>query len=272
MAKTALLIGIDYISMPQNRLKGCVDDILNTRNMLIDAFDYGVDDITLLRDDDPLNMPTRENIINNLKRVVENSSKMEEIWIHYSGHGSQIPDKKTFKPTGLDDILVPIDYATNGFIADIELLQIIKDIKCRAILIFDCCHSGTICDLQWSFEYISPTKYTRTKVDNFIIDNPNIYVFSSCKDNQTSEDVYSDVFKQYVGIFTLTFLERLRNSNHNIPILLLYREVCYYMKNWGYIQTPILSCSNIEPNYVFCKPNQHSKTHFDNMDFTLLEG
>jgi hypothetical protein len=271
MTRKALLIGIDYIDIPEIKLNGCIDDILNMRNMLVDAFDYHIDDITMLRDDDADNMPTRDNIMKYLNALVIGSDKFEEIWVHYSGHGSQIPDKKTFKPSGLDDILVPIDYSTNGFIADIELLEIIKDIKCRAIFIFDCCHSGTICDLQWSFEYISPSKYTRTKIDNIIIDNPNIYVLSSCKDNQTSQDIYSDKFKQSVGAFSLTFLERLRNANHNIPIMLLYRDICYYMKKWGYTQTPILSSSNSEPNFVFYKPTNHEGTPFEYVEFKMTD-
>jgi len=38
--KKALLIGIDYIKNPEYYLRGCINDVIVVRNMLIDAYDY----------------------------------------------------------------------------------------------------------------------------------------------------------------------------------------------------------------------------------------
>ena len=65
--KKALLIGINYINDPDSSLQGCIEDVINMRNMLIDAYDYDVSNILTLRDDAIVteNQPTRDNIINN---------------------------------------------------------------------------------------------------------------------------------------------------------------------------------------------------------------
>ena len=64
--KKALLIGIDYIKIPDITLNGCINDTINIKNSLIDAYDYDINNITMLRDDEtrPVLQPTRENIIN----------------------------------------------------------------------------------------------------------------------------------------------------------------------------------------------------------------
>ena len=253
--KKALLIGINYTEIDnQQTLYGCIDDIISIRNMLIDAYDYDNDNITMLRDDYPNRLPTYYNIICGLQSLLLESGNLDEIWIHYSGHGRQQENPESIKGTGMDDMIVPVDYETSGYITDTMLLSFIKQIKCRAILIFDCCHSGTICDLQWSFEYV-PTEpfYTLRKIDNVIVENPNIYVFSGCKDDQNSEDVYSVFFKESIGLFTLSFIECLRNVHHNTSILELYIDICYLLYSQGYKQTPVLSCSTNNPDYVITK-------------------
>ena len=255
--KRALLIGIDYKSDTNAKLNGCVDDVINIRNMLIDAYNYDAGNITILRDDidDPSKLPTNQNIIQHLSSIVNESGNLSEIWIHYSGHGSQINDFASLKHNGIDQVIVPVDYMYTGFIADAQLLSIIREIKCHAMLVFDSCHSGTVCDLPWSFEYTSPTTYTRTMVDDVVIENPNIHMFSGCKDNQTSADTYSPLLKEAVGAFTFTFIETLRRLHYAIDILLLYREVCIKLEKDGYSQRPIFSSSSIEPKYRLKRPS-----------------
>ena len=264
--KKALLIGINYINSPDISLEGCFDDVLNMRNVLIDAYDYRSTDIITLRDDDsdPAKLPTKKNIVSMFEYLAESSSDLEELWIHYSGHGTQIKNlKNNFirddNVSKTDDVLVPMDYNDNGFISDLDLLAMIQKIQCRAIFIFDCCHSGTICDLPWSFQYQSPTSCLVKKSSVSIMSNNNIYVFSSSKDNQTSADTYNAIDRQMAGAFTTSFITCLRNSHHNIPILNLYRDVCIDLAERGFQQTPIFSSSNPSPSYVIAKPSVSAK-------------
>src|SRR5665213_301927 len=90
--KRALLIGSNYLTDPRNRLRGCIDDVVNMNKLLISTFHYEPHNITILRDDvhDVTVHPTRANIISNIKRVVAETTSVDALFIHYSGHGAQI--------------------------------------------------------------------------------------------------------------------------------------------------------------------------------------
>jgi len=251
--KRALLIGIDYLSIPSITLNGCIYDVINMSHMLTDAYDYS--NITILRDDinNASTMPTRANIMNNLLSLVQQSGPLDEIWIHYSGHGSQIPDKTAYANTGLDGIIVPVDYQTAGFITDKDLLAIVQKIQCKALLLFDSCHSGTMCDLQWSFQFNSPTSLTKTKNNNVAIANPNIYMISGCKNEQTSADAFIKTDESAEGAFTNAFITALRYYRHNVSISNLYQYVCGYLAANKFTQVPILSTTTQTPSYTFIR-------------------
>jgi len=248
--KKALLIGINYYSLPDITLNGCIDDITNMRNMLIDAYDYSQNNIIMLRDDisNASAQPTRVNIMNALISLIAQSSSLEELWIHYSGHGSQIPDFNKDEAGGYDSILVPVDYRTRGFIVDDDLLNIIKNSKCRTVILTDSCHSGTVFDLPYSYEFQNNNIFSRTLNNNINISNPNIFMFSGCKDTQTSADTYNSDTSQAVGAFTDAFIACLRNKQHNTNFISLYRDVCTYLINKGYDQKPMFSSSSSLPN------------------------
>ena len=255
--KKALLIGINYMNDSDITLNGCIDDVINMRNILIDAYDYDPSNILTLRDDDihSIHQPTRNNIINNLKKLANESDKLDELWLHYSGHGSLIFDNKSINADKMENILVPVDYKTKGFILDIELLAIVKTIKCKTMLLFDSCHSGTMCDLPWAIEYKNPLNYTVTHINNVVISNPNIFMFSGCKDSQTSDDSYSTENQQYVGAFTDAFLHSLRKNRHNVAYKVLYRDICENLAQNGFTQMPVFSSSSKEPNLIFTRAN-----------------
>jgi hypothetical protein len=260
MKKRALLIGINYFNMPEYRLLGCIDDICNARNMLIDAYGYNKSNIIMLRDDteNPGLMPTYENIMRELNDIVSTNS--DEIWIQYSGHGTQFQNK-TDKSL-MDDVIVPIDYYNTSYIFDYDIYKILLKIQCRAILLFDCCHSGSVGNLPWTF-MLSNNSTNDTNIittnNNTTMPNPNIYLISSCKDNQTSMDVYNREMSQDVGVFSNTFNECLRDSNHQIDIMTLYKNICNNLIANGFSQTPILSSSTNTPNHVFSRTKDSCK-------------
>lgn len=258
--KKALLIGIDYTDISGLTLKGCINDIINMRNMLIDTYDFNSDDIIMLRDDDYIKYqpPTYFNILHSLSSIVNESNNLEEFWLHYSGHGSRIHNYNS--NSEFSEIIIPIDFKESACISDYELLNQIKELKCRSILLFDCCHSGTVCDLPWIFEFSNINKKNinnnmideikKTKINDFIIDNSNIFMFSGCKDDQTSSDTIN-LLNQKVGAFTNSFLECLRKSHHNIDIMSLYKNICNDLIENGYTQIPLLSSTTHEPKYNF---------------------
>jgi len=253
--KKALTIGINYIHVPNTSLRGCIDDIENMTEILVQQYGFLNENVVQLRDDSnqPSAQPTRSNILRELIKIVEESDKCSEIWIHYSGHGSQIRDTLSEKPDGLDEVIVPVDFNQSGFIADIEIFDIIKNTKCKTMLVFDSCHSATVCNLQWGFEF-NGNNFIRKQTANKTISNPNVFCMSGCKDSQTSADTYSAELKEPVGAFTDAILHCLKMNGYNVNVLKLIADVTTYIKNEGYTQTPYLSCSGGFPSsYLFLK-------------------
>lgn len=256
MSRKALLVGINYIQHPDIQLNGCISDTKNMQTMLRNVYGYDNTNIVSLRDDYPAMMPSRRNILAQLSALVYQSAQLSEIWFHYSGHGSQIRDLNGDEVSGLDDILVPSDYDSAGIITDDELYSLIQQIKCPAMILIDSCHSGSACDLPWSFTYTNPSQYMRTQIGpnkRAPMTNPKIYMFSGCKDSQSSADSYDDTKQEYVGAFTNAFINCLQKTQYNRPILLLYRDVCMNLAQNGFPQVPVLSSSSASPTYQFAK-------------------
>jgi len=86
--KKALLIGINYIEDPSNKLEGCINDVKNIKKQ-INKFYPKCDQFKLLTDDATnLNeKPTRQNIINAINWLVSDLKAGDSVYFHYSGHG-----------------------------------------------------------------------------------------------------------------------------------------------------------------------------------------
>jgi hypothetical protein len=204
----------------------------------------------MLRDDidDKTMKPTGANILYQLQKITSESSKLEEIWIHYSGHGSQIKDTNGDETSKMDSVIVPLDYLTKGLISDDTILSIIRNVKCKCILLFDSCNSGSICDLPYSFINKTGGGYGTIINNKFKLSNPNIFCFSSCRDTQTSSDAFSTMSDEYVGAFTFSFIETLRKNKHNVNYLQIYQDTCKGLVENGFTQIPVFSASTSNPN------------------------
>lgn len=245
--KKALLIGINYIQTNIS-LNGCIEDVVSMNTMLKDVYKY--DQVTILRDDitnSPTTQPTRNNIITALTQLIVDSVNCSEIWIHYSGHGTRVRDVNGDEVSGLDSVLVPIDYMTAGLIVDDVLYTIIQHSKCKTIILMDSCNSGTVIDLPWSYTIVTSNSYRRSLNNRYNLLNSQIYMFSGCKDNQTSADTFSIQLGKYVGAFTFAFLTCLKNANYNISLLRLYRDICVFLSKNRYSQIPMYSSSSSNP-------------------------
>lgn len=249
--KKAVCIGINYYNSPRNTLNGCIDDCVNMKNVLIDAYGYTNDNVITLRDDiqNSALLPTRQNILTNLKNLISSSNNCDEICFFYSGHGTQTTNKNN------KDIqnIIPMDFYNSGVINSDELYSIIINAKCKFLLFFDSCHSGTVCDLPYTFEYKTPSYYLKTQLSNTPLQNQNIFMFSACKDNQTSADTYEAEYQQYEGAFTDAFLHSLRKNNHNVDIFQAFKDTCIFLQQRNFSQIPIFSSSSPNPSYVFSR-------------------
>ena len=247
MTKRALLIGCNYTATPSVKLTGCINDVVHMRNTLIDAYGYQVANIYLLRDDVNNMLPTRANILSYLTQLVATSVAADTLWIHYSGHGTQIRDTNGDETDRLDECIVPCNYKTAGVITDDDLFAILKNAKCKLIIFFDSCYSGTVCDLQYSINYNNGA-LSKTVNKSKMISNTNIVMISGCQDSQTSADAYDSFQQQGVGAFTQTLLETLRSYDHNVELLPLYSSLCANLKSSRFSQMPVLSSSIPSPS------------------------
>jgi hypothetical protein len=139
--KRALLIGInDYKAVPS--LRGSINDVETMREVLVTRWGFADTNVKLLTDQ----AATRAGILAALEDLVSSAGPNDTVYLHYSGHGSEVEDLSGDEEAGLDQTLVPQD-GRSGAVRDIvddELAVIIARLRARsAIIVLDSCHSGT---------------------------------------------------------------------------------------------------------------------------------
>ncbi|MDH5774814.1 MAG: caspase family protein [Nitrospirota bacterium] len=140
--KRALLIGIGkYEVLP--RLPGSKNDIDLVHQVLMSRYGFSDHNIHVVRDE----AATRVGILSALNNIVQEAGPNDVVYIHYSGHGSQVEDLNGDEPDDkLDETIVPQDGRTEGVadITDDELEAILAQLKTsQAVVVLDSCHSGT---------------------------------------------------------------------------------------------------------------------------------
>jgi len=99
--------------------------------------------------------PTKDNMLEAYRAIVEASEPGDAVFLHYSGHGCRIPDDNGDEEDGYDEALVPRDYQEAGVIRDDELFDVIVKPLSEGVTltaIMDCCHSATVLDLPYMFK------------------------------------------------------------------------------------------------------------------------
>lgn len=240
MTKHALLIGINY-NGTNNKLNGCINDVKVMKKHIIEKRGYSEANIVTLTEDqsDPKRRPTGFNIMHELSRLIlkAHTGGATELWLHYSGHGSNIKDKDGDEDDGRDETIVPLDFAKNGMITDDQLHDYLEHIpaSCRMYCIFDCCHSGTILDLR--YQYTGDSKNGVENKDSRI--KANIIMISGCMDTQTSAD--ARIRGKWAGAMTTAYINCVKSDVECDDLL---NDMRNYLKSNGYTQQPQLCSSN----------------------------
>lgn len=253
--KYAILIGINYISDPLNKLSGCVDDITLIQKLLISDYGYNSEN-TYFMVESSKNLdliPTKQNILNQINKIIPIIKSGDILIFYYSGHGSQIPDtsnseKNNPDTPGYDDCICPCDFSKypnqTGFITDLELKKLLVDripkgAKLRAF--FDACHSGTILDLE--FVWLQNSEFFQEYKPDKLSDD--VLSISGCRDNQTSADSWNKQNRMAMGALTMMLIKVLKNTK---KIKTTWKELLivtrHYLIDSNYGQLPILSVAN----------------------------
>ncbi len=144
MQKKALLVGINEYPDPDDRLYGCVNDVMAMQEILTEIFDFATDHIKILLNREA----TKKNIVAGLKWLSQGGSDPAVRVFHYAGHGHPLPDTSGDETDGQDEALAPYDYkpgVNKTFLIDDELKKLYKRFPANSnlTLVMDCCHSGS---------------------------------------------------------------------------------------------------------------------------------
>lgn len=126
-------------------LRGAETDADAMRDLLIDDFSFPADHVRVLK----RQVATRENVLAAMDDLRDNAAKGDRVVFHFSGHGTQVPDRKPFDESDNDRLdealcLYDTDAEGNNLLTDDELGRWLDDLKAHsATVILDCCHAGT---------------------------------------------------------------------------------------------------------------------------------
>ena len=249
--KRALLIGINYVGT-ENELAGCVNDVRNMRAVLMNQFGYEQKNTVMLTDKTAI-PATKANILTQLDNIIQLTNRDNgELFIHYSGHGSYCADRSGDETDMRDEMIVPMDFRTSGIIVDDDLHVILTKLNSntKCIMIFDCCHSGTIADLP--FCYKKGLKYKENSTSDI---KSNVVMISGCRDHQTSADTV--IAGEPAGALTGTLLIILKKLKYAATFGTVCDSLWSSLKSNGYTQCPLLSSSReIQLDEYLCGDKQ----------------
>jgi hypothetical protein len=146
--KRSLLIGCNYFGT-NSELFGCIQDVKHIQ-ILLNSIGYEDSDMIMLIDDGTTEMPTKQNIIENLTSLVNLTSEGDTLFIWYSGHGTQLRNRTS--DGGFDECWCPTDtLQSRNYLTDNELISILNLCPENSNIFVgsDSCHSATVLDLRY---------------------------------------------------------------------------------------------------------------------------
>jgi len=203
---------------------------------------------------------TRANILAAIKeQLVISSQKGDEVFFHYSGHGSQVVNSRSSEADKMDETLVPADASAGApDIRDKELRRLFNDILdkgARLTVIIDSCHSGSVARglaNPGQARNVPPdTRDIAARVANEAPDprpdpeNRGALILSAAQDYQSAYEVTDDESqsKQKHGAFTLALWKTLRTANRKEPAEQVFRRARALLRTDGKLQDPVLAGS-----------------------------
>ena len=163
----AVLVGINKYPRPYPALRGCVNDIVIAKKMLVETYKADPVNIQMLADERATKLAFEER----LEWLLEQPNPKKLFW--YSGHGAQVPNAPydhvtDYEKDGMDEVLCPVNFAwdRDHYVSDDYLSTVIKRVgkQHKLTMVLDCCHSGTI-DRSLAMEVSGTPRYIPTPLD-----------------------------------------------------------------------------------------------------------
>lgn len=235
--KTALLFAINNYPGTANDLRGCIRDQEEVEKLL-NTFYPNEFTIKKFKDAEV----TTACFIKEVTKAIIELIPGDFLFIHYSGHGTQLYDDfRKDEDDGYDEAL----YLYDGTVIDDDIGNVLKSIPLGAtvVLMFDSCFSGTITRhigderIQSKFHQTLPLR--SIKRHRFPKQEMNWLVFSACQENQTSADAFLD--GEFHGAFTYyatsTFLKGLTYTDW-------INRIHYFLPSKAFDQNPTIEGNN----------------------------
>lgn len=268
--RKAVLVGINYPGS-QYALRGCVNDVLAMRDVLVNKFGFtDPTQVKVITDAEA----TTVNILNHLEWLVGGSAPGDVLFFHYSGHGSQLPDgaDADHEPDGLDEIICPIDLDWRSkVIRDDDLKRIFDKVPAGVNLtvVLDCCNSGGALDQFNQYQplgvgpnrtlteaeesvgrYLPMPAHLMEEVRQYHLNlKPDTMLARSvqergmlitgCQSHQTSADAW--IGGKYMGAATYYITQTLSDVNYDTDYKSLIDEVNNRIAAAGFTQRPELN-------------------------------
>jgi hypothetical protein len=266
VAKRALLIGINHYQVPGADLRGCVNDVKNLREALIKLHGFKDADVTTLVD----GAATKKAMQAGITRLVRDSKKGDVAVLHYSGHGSHVPDDANLdEADGRDEILCPTDLDWEDPLRDDWLRTAFDKIRAGVsfTVIMDCCHSGTntrailppdapvkerylpspwdLMTAESGRRSMLPVKTQLRKSSprsrksrDVVTAELREVLITGCRDTQTSADAFID--GAYTGALTYSLVQAMQNADRRLTYKQLHDRAAAELKKRGFEQVPQL--------------------------------
>eukprot|EP00928_Gymnodinium_smaydae_P036990 TRINITY_DN2574_c0_g5_i1.p1 TRINITY_DN2574_c0_g5~~TRINITY_DN2574_c0_g5_i1.p1 ORF type:complete len:306 (-),score=61.83 TRINITY_DN2574_c0_g5_i1:268-1185(-) len=232
-----LIIALNYAYSPGAELT-CTKD---AKTMFRIAERAEVRDVTVLTDKvgvGATNFPTRQVVLKNLISVAKRCQPGDWFVWFWAGHGVNVRDHNGDERTGFDQAFVTPDakgaLTESAVLTDDDFARALDTYVpegVRILCICDCCHSGTICDID-SFAY-----------------RHEIYQISASQDEEEAEDIGSG------GVLT-TALRRavrrlsLRHGQQEFSILDVFTRCKKYARRLTNAQELSFQFSGTDPSLV----------------------
>ena len=265
MAKKAVLIGINRYRIPGADLRGCVNDVKNMRQVLIDLYGFKAGDIATLTD----LAASKTAMQAAISKLVAGGRAGDVLLLHYSGHGANVPDANGDEADHRDEILCPTDLDWKNPLDDDWLRVTFNKLRpgVSFTAIMDCCHSGSNTRAFWPPDAPSIPRYlpnpwdlvaaesgrklrgtvrrslrtapgpARARTDVVNADIGELLI-TGCRDTQTSADAH--IGGSFNGALTYNLASVLRDARGAISYLDLHRRTVEGLRKGRFDQVPQL--------------------------------
>jgi hypothetical protein len=280
MAKKAVLIGVNRYRMAGADLRGCVNDVKNMKAVLTGAYGFRATDIATLLDF----AATRKAIEAAIASLVLKARTGDVLLVHFSGHGSNVPDDDGDEADRRDEILCPTDLDWKNPLRDDFIRKTVKAMPDGVSLTFitDCCHSGSITRAvvppdapvmerylpsPWDLAAVESGRRTRGTVrgtlhqssrsmrrnrDVVAVAGMREILISGCRADQTSADAW--IKGSYNGALTYYLVDVLNSARGPLTHRELHERVSAKISRGGYDQVPQLEGQKARLDAPFLSP------------------